>query len=296
MRFLLLVGLVATLAVVPQACSNGSSGNPQTSTSHTDSIATDLPDDGGSLTHSLYYTNNGRIYRGRCIDPDQFNRSNCSSELVSMPYDAFKTELDGGLSDTIRELTAESKRIQDAIALIEKDLADARAELDRLAREEGPLDAQLTTLRANIQKYEQSLSEYKEQLALIDAALAQAADQEVAAMRPIVMARISDWQNRIAQVNVQIETIMQQFGQIHTQIETIAAKVAQLSTRSQNLHTELAGVNERLELAYGDFAFYTETLRRLNDGITYTVWSTNTLLLRQRLFIKRFESIFQRHT
>ncbi len=294
MRIVTLVSLIASLTLIPQACRN--EGPSTRAASHADNIATDLPDDGGDLVNSLYWTNNGNIFRGRCVDATEFNRNQCSSELVSMPYEAFKGELDGGLSATIRDLTAEARQIQDAIALIERDLADARAELDALERQTGGLDAELTKLRNDIKNYEVNLAEYREQLAMIEQALQNAVDQEIAAMRPIVMARIQDWQSRISQVSAQIEHVLAQFAGLRTQITEISTRVTSLSARSQNLQIELAGVNQRLELAYGDFSVYTETLRRLNMGITYTVWSTNSLLLRERLFIRRFDTIFKRHT
>ena len=294
MRLVLLAGLLGILAVVPQACSRDRSSSGAASQSK--DIITDLPDTGGEPASSMYYVNNGRIFRGRCVDISAFNRNDCSQELVSISYDTFKRDLDGGLSDTIRELTAESKQIQDAIAVIERDLADARAELDRLERQQGGLDSGLTSLRADIKHFEVNLSEYKQDLVLIDQALAQAADADTAAMRPIVMARIQEWQSRIAQVNVQIETIIAQFGQLHTQIATISARITELTTRTQNLHIELAAVDQRLELAYGDFSVYTETLRRLTSGIPYTVFGDNTILVAERLFIRRFEAIFAKHT
>lgn len=294
MRKIVLLFAFGLLAAVPQACRQESSS--ATGAGRTKNIATDLPDDGGALVNSLFWTNNGHIYRGRCINADEFDRSTCSSELVSMSYDTFKGELDGGLSETIRGLSAQAHKIQDAIASIERDLADARRELDALESQQGGLDSELAALRNNIKNYEITLSGYREQLALIDAALREAADQEIEAMRPLVLARIADWQSRIQQVSAQIERVLEQFGELRTQIAQVAARVNALTVRSQNLQIELADVSQRLELAYGDFSVYEETIRRLSSGITYTVWSTNTILLRQRLFIRRFETIFAKHT
>ncbi len=294
MRHLLLsLAVLTTVVALPSAC-NRVPADP--SASSPESIATDLPDDGGTPQNSLFWANNGRVFRGRCLEGSDFTREECSRELVSMSYDTFKVDLDGGLSETIRELAAESRRIQDAIALIERDLAAARAELDALEARQGGLSAELSRLRSEIIRAENNLAEYREQLVLIDEALSQAADQDISAMRPIVLARLADWQSRLAQINGQLEALLAQVGSLQTEIEEVTRRMATLTARISNLQIEFASVNQRLEMAYGDFSVYEETVRRLNSGITYTVLSTNTILARQRLFIKRFEAIFERNT
>ena len=85
------------------------------SSSSPHAIGTDLPDDGGDLNVYLYWTNSGRIFRGRCPDRHDVIRVHCTQDLQSMNYTGFMTTLDGGLSQTIRDLTEESRRIQTAI-------------------------------------------------------------------------------------------------------------------------------------------------------------------------------------
>ena len=283
-----LLVIAVLIALSASACDR-----PAQQTSTTQAIGTDLPDDGGDLSVYLYWTNSGRIFRGRCPDRHDVIRVRCTDDLQSLNYGGFMTTLDGGLSQTIRSLTEESRRIQTAIVRVESQISAVQDELNRLEQQYGHLDAELRRLRADLNRFESFVAEYREQLRLIDIALGQIDDADIAAQRLIVLARLGEYQEKLLDIGRGIDGIITQVGDISSQVDTLRTQISGLTARLSNLQHDLDDVSSRLQRAVDDFSVYEDTLRRLNDGIIYTVMSDNVILARQRQFVRRFDTIFE---
>jgi peptidoglycan hydrolase CwlO-like protein len=288
-----------TFIAVTVICTAIASGcmRPAENTNHSSSdlndIATDLPDSGGDLPVHLYWVTDTKIFRGYCANQDSFLRTHCRDNMVSMRWEDFKQQLDGGLSTTIRALQQEIRNIQAAITSIESQIAQVLAEINRIEQQQGGISRELQQLRAEMQDFQVIVQGYREQLRLIDESLALAVDRDMAELRLYVMNQLRKYQQSVDDISVRIEQLMLQIRGAQAQLADLRDQANRLNNRLQNLNADLSIVQRRLESAYSDFNVYAETLRKLTSGIVHPILADNDLWRNaERQFVKRFDTIF----
>lgn len=265
-------------------------------TSQTASIATDLPDRiGGGPVH-LYWTTSDRVYRGTC-NPDAGEGvlaipHNCSINQRSMLYDRFKEQLDGGLSQTITELTQEAQRLQELMLYVQDQIGQTTVAIAEQERLGGPLTAELQRLRHDIGEFQIFVTELREQLALITDALLRLNDANLMMQREIVVRQLTAYQGRVNAIALRIPGVLSQLRGITTQLHALNVQLTSLQNRLSNLQVDISQVTGRLQAACDDFAIYGETLSYLRSGITLSIFADNTMAQRNRQFVRRFEQIF----
>ncbi len=285
-----LIVMLAAIASPIHACSRETSDEGNASTSK--AIGSDLPDDGSDALVHLYWVTGGQIFRAACNGRTPILRSNCTSEMSSMSYDSFKVTLDGGLSDTIRELSDEAERIQGAIGHLQADMEATLATIAEIERRSGGLSTELEHLRADLVRFQTFIQEYREQLSLIDAALRRMADRDLQTQRVVIMQELQEYQGRLADIASRIPGLVDQIAGIQTELAELQEHLDTVNARLENLNAELTDVSTRLAVAHDDFEVYEDTLSKLTDGIIYRVLSDNVLYQKNRQFVRRFERIF----
>lgn len=284
--------LAAALLLVVSV--TGCSPAPE-SVSTNKNIATDLPDTVGGPTN-LYWITANRIFRGTCRLSGPAGvpaiPANCNLNPRSMSYDDFKTQLDGGLSQTITDLTNEAQRVQDVITFVQEQISQTTQDIIAAEQQGGPLTAELQRLRTNMQEFQVFVTELHDQLTLINQELRRLNNQDLMMQRDIVIVQMQEYQGKVSDIVARIPQITAQLGGILTQVNALRTQLNSLSTRLSNLQGDLSQVNARLQSACDDFAVYGETLTMLQSGITYSVFANNVIAARNRQFVKRFEMIF----
>jgi predicted nucleic acid-binding Zn-ribbon protein len=262
------------------------------STSTTNDIGTDLPDNGGNAPIHVYWVTDTKIFRGYCPNRDVVTRQHCQENREHRDWAQFKTNLDGGLSNTIRQLQEEARNIQGVIATLEVQIQQILNEINAIERQQGTLSVELRNLRTQMEYFQSVVREYSIQLDLIDQSLAQALDKDMAQLRLHVMAQIKKYQQQSAAISGRIDDLMTQIQNTHGQLASLRDQATRLNNRLQNLNHDLAIVQDRLATAYSDFNIYEVTLRKLLSGIVHPILSDNVWWAAERQFVKRFDSIF----
>ncbi len=269
-----------------------SSQQPIEAPSTTSDIGTDLPDNGGNAPIHVYWVTDTKIFRGYCPNRDIVMRQHCQDNREHRDWAQFKTQLDGGLSTTIRQLQEEARNIQGVIATIEVQIQQILHEINEIERQHGTLSVELRNLRTQMEYFQSVVRDYSIQLDLIDQSLAQALDKDMAHLRLHVMAQIKKYQRESAAISGRIEILMTQIQNAHGQLANLRDQATRLNNRLQNLNHDLAVVQNRLDTAYSDFSVYEVTLRKLLSGIVHPILSDNVYWAEERQFVKRFDSIF----
>jgi len=276
------------LSLAAPAC--GHAGAPLSSVA---AIATDLPDDGSpNKTVNLYWVTDDHIFRGGCPNRDVLLRSQCTVGIQSMMYADFKQQLDGGLSDTIRQLQDEARKIQDAMVAIDAQVQETLAQINKIEQQNGGLSQELQDLRVKMQNFETIVAEYRQQLTLIEQALQQAVDQDMVQLHAYVVAQLSKYQEQLTGISQEVADLMQQLHDAEGQLLQLREQADKLNARLANLKIDLAVVQEKLQHAYDDFSVYQLTLDRLNNGIIFPILADNVWFQRERQFVKRFDQVF----
>lgn len=279
--------LIVILVLLPSlACREGPSA------SSAKQIATDLPDSGTLTPVHVYWITGNRLFRAACPDRNFILREHCQDGRRSIDYARFKRDLDGGLSETIRQLTDETNQIQSAIRAVEQQIVATTEAIADLERRSGHLSAEVGRLRDDIRRFDAYIREYREQLALIEAALRRLADADLAAQRNDMLRELARCQQSIADIARQVDLIMDQIRAIGGDIGRLRGELTSLTNRATNLRYDLSLVAARLQQAYDDFSVYEETLVMLNDEIIFRVLSDNVRFQKVRQFVRRFERIF----
>jgi len=288
--------LICFSALTISACGLPGSGPAPESTSAASAelrdIATDLPDTGLASDVHLYWVSSGRIFRAACDDTGILTRIHCRTELASMPYTAFKEQLDGGLSDLILQLTEESARIQLAMSRVREEISRVQSAIDRLNAQGGPLRDQLQLLEREMKTFDSWIVDLGEQIRLINDRLARLANGDLARQRDKILQQIDNLRSEMNGIETRMLAVSNSLQRIAGQIAPLAAELTALRTRLDNLNVEAAQVAVRLDLARSDFAVYRETLDYLTDGIVFHVLRDNTWYAAVRQFVKRFDRIF----
>jgi predicted nucleic acid-binding Zn-ribbon protein len=269
-----------------------SSQLPSEKISGTSDIGTDLPDNGGNAPIHVYWVTDTKIFRGYCPNRDVVTRQHCQERREHRDWAQFKTQLDGGLSTTIRQLQEEARHIQGVIANVETQIQQILNEINAIERAQGGLSTELRNLRTQMEYFQSVVREYSIQLDLIDQSLAQALDKDMAQLRLHVMAQIKKYQQQSSAISGRIEDLMAQIQTAHGQLANLRDQATRLNNRLQNLNHDLALVQDRLDTAYSDFNVYEVTLRKLLSGIVHPILSDNIWWASERQFVKRFDSIF----
>ena len=290
------IAVVAGLALMPTGCG---SRDRLVSGSETKAIATDLPDDGTNGKIHLYWIFAGNILRGECrlrnpgdpLIPRTCMRNDSTTK--SMSYEVFKEKLDNGLSQTIKNLSEEARNIQQAIARINAQIIPIKVEIERLEREGNVHSAELARLRNDLSEFQIYVSELQDQLRYIEEELRRTAnDPDLLAQRSIVMEQLGRFRTKLNDISGRIPALLDKVRSISAQVDVLKTQLVALTTRLNNLQIDLDDVTTRLAVAYDDFSVYEDTLRRLESQAIFSALSTNTIVQRQRQFIKRFDRIF----
>lgn len=258
-------------------------------------IITDLPDNGDITPTHLYWVVGNHLFRGLCVDPAHILPTSCGDQRQSMSYTTFKTELDGGLSATIRALTEETAEIQAAIRMIERQIVATTQAIADLERQSGDLSAEIARLREALHRFDRYIRDYRDQLALIEASLRRLADADLAAQRLDMLRELAECQQKIADISRQVDTIVDEMDRVSTAAGRLQTELVSLTNRSTNLRYDLAIISTRLQAARDDFSVYEDTLEMLNDGVAYRVLADNVRFQKVRQFVRRFERIFAAH-
>ncbi len=280
--------LLTAMGATPfHACSQ----EPESSSVPT-AIGTDLPDDGTDAPVHLFWVTGDRIFRAECTGRTPILRSNCTEDMASRSYTNFKVSLDNGLSQTVRDLADEARRIQQAIVRLESEMAETLSQIAVIEREQGPLSQELEALRTQMTRFQAFVSEYREQLRLIDEALRRMANQDLQTQRTYMLRELSSYEAKLTDIARRIPGLMEQISRINTQLAALRDRLATVTVRLTNLKSDLADVSSRLEEARSDLEVYQTTLSMLTDGIIYHVLADDVLYQKNRLFVRRFERIF----
>ncbi len=255
-------------------------------------IGTDLPDDGSDAPVHLFWVTGDRIFRAECTGRTPILRSNCTTDLTSKQYTGFKASLDNGLSQTVRDLADEARRIQLAIGRLETEMVGTLAQITEIEREQGPLSRELESLRTQMTRFQAFVQEYREQLHLIDEALRRMANQDLQTQRTYMLRELATYQRSLSDIAQRIPALMEQIGRINTQLSTLRERLETVTARLTNLKSDLSDVTARLDEAQSDLEVYQDTLSMLTDGIIYHVLADDVLYQKNRLFVRRFERIF----
>lgn len=278
--------LLAAMGASPfHACSRGHDASTPKA------IGTDLPDDGTNAPVHLFWVTGNRIFRAGCEDRRPM-RSTCTRDMMSRPYDAFKVSLDNGLSQTVIDLADEARRIQGAIVRLETELGSTLAEIARIEREQGPLSRELESLRGQMTRFQTLITEYHDQLRLIDEALRRMANQDLQTQRGYMLRELAELEQRLGDISRRIPDLMERIAAFNTQLAALRDRLATVTARLANLKTDLADVTTRLNEAQSDLEVYQDTLSMLTDGIIFRVLADDVLYQKNRLFVRRFERIF----
>lgn len=275
---------------MPLACSPTSDESERAELA---SIATDLPDDGGESSIHLFWVFAGKLFRGDCTVREPLIPRTCGRNVRTMDYDEFKVKLDNGLSQTIRELSDEAQSIQAALGRIHDQMRPIQDEIRRLEREGSEHSAELARLRGDLEEFQIYVSELQDQLRYIEEELRRVAnDPDLRAQQAIVVEQLGQYRTKVASIADRIPALLDKVRHIGDQVAALQQQLDVFNTRLANLQADLEDVTTRLNAAYDDFSVYEDTLRRLESQVIYTTLSTNTMLSRQRQFIRRFERIF----
>jgi len=267
-------------------------GSGQNDHSQTNSIATDLPDDGSKLPIYLYWLSGASINRGLCQADGPILKSNCTQDVESMRYSTFKVKLDAGLSQTIIDLRSEVASILVSLEAVESQMRTTILAIEENEIELGAANAELVSARVEIKKVKIFVDEYRYQLALIDQAIRRITDNDLIIQRDVVAKELDAYRGKIFVLQGEIYTLVTQITSLHITISSLERALERLTIRFSNLKDELGDTILQLESARDDFSVYENTLEKLESNIIYRVLSDQTLYRKNRKFVKRFENIF----
>jgi len=293
-RVPLAAAITIGLLMFPSACGRNHHSGENIDSASLNSIATDLPDNGGTTAIHLFWVFAGQIHRGDCAGPEPLIPRTCSRNVKTMNYDQFKSRLDNGLSQSIKDLSDEASEIQAALARIYDQIRPIKAEIERLERDGDAHRTELAQLRHEMEEFQIYVSELQDQLRYIEDELRRAAnDPDLRAQQAIVMDQLGRYRSKVATISAKIPALLDKVRDISDQVAALQYQLDAFNTRLSNLQSDLDDVMTRLNAAYDDFSVYEDTLRRLESQVIYTTLSTNGMLQRQRQFIRRFEKIFE---
>lgn len=269
-----------------------SSCGARTSSGRIQGVATDLPDDGGQNTIHLYWIDDDRIFRGECLDRVDLLRSKCLNNLEVMSYGLFKTKLERNLGLTIADLLKELAETNSAMAKLQAEINDLVHQIEDLQAKQHADQANLATLKSQLQAATKLVDEYQQQLTLIRIELNRRPDTDL-------VDQAAEMAGRMAEIRAAGERLAEQMAPIAANIQRLGAAIEALKnvlpsfmTRLDNLKIDHQRIAAELKLAQSDLSVYQDTLARLEDRIDYWVLSDNTYYQAVRKFVKRFDVVF----
>lgn len=273
----------------------GSNPHEQNSTSSIKTISTDLPDEQGNLSQiKMYWVTEGKIFRGICGDNRFVIKPNCMNGVTSMPFDVFKKELDNGLAATAEGLFINVIETKQAIEVLHQKLAETVLEIVIRENQLNVEKQNLAAAKAEIEKLIGFIEEYENQLVSISQRLQKIRNSDLDQQAGEMADELFDLASQVVQIQEEIPDITVKIYLLTEEITLLSQKLHHYLTILDNLNNEYRNTAINIMLVTDDLASYQETIMMLTDpdGINYRVHASDAKFEHVRIFVKRFEAIF----
>lgn len=285
--------LFVPAAAIAALCSLAAcSATPRDDGSAAQAIATDFGAPAASQVH-LYWVTGTQIGRGECEPGKVILKTNCLVNVKTMPYARFIEKLDDGMTATVMGLRGQTSALVALIDDLGERIEELRDVLIQKSRERGHSAAELAALNERMNRFEVYVSEYKEQLALIEAQLARAgADQDLRVVADQIALELAQTRQDLAGIYLGIDDFT-------TELDVLSAEIQIAQTQTRDLEDFLADARVELGATLGDlvqieadFSKYNLTLERLTSTVAFKVLGSNDWHQQARPFVRRFDDVF----
>ena len=259
--------------------------------STTTSIGTNL----NSENTKLYWVDGDQIKRGTCdADRSVVLHATCENDVEYMNWEEFKTDLDGGLSDTIVYLEGKIVKVQRALDFVSNALVAAKK---RLAQAEADLEAteeELAEARAEMEYLENIVFEYRQQLKFIEAELEamKYPDQDLVEMGKHIAEQLETYRYELGDIYSSVKELTERVEHLELTIDVLSHTIGKLTHAFYALSKELKSLETELAAVRDMFAIYKNTVGKLEHRIIFVIKDDTKWFEANRRFVAMFEDIF----